>query len=339
MWFVELTAAIATAIATAIAIAVESATHPNPRFALPTARYSIPTHAQTLPSAYLRAGLPMHLKLRGGGGGDGLAPYTLAKSAATRAPRRQRTHNNFPTPSFSSEQAPTRLQADGAFVSQVQSSVTSTCRYPEVSAGDEDGIRSAVTGPTAADADAAGADDAKPPGLPSPPRTGGQGSSGSAERSPETQGKASGEDSGFGGGRGRGGGTSSNAPVSWLAGEDRGSSAAGAGWESAWDMERESRGLTGHAGSRFPGSSARQDMPSGLKECVERMCAAAFLRGHVPKGLMPKGTTPAEAYQRWGRSSHTRSGYLTSPDEGTGLAWCDELFAHSLIMSCRLHVV
>lgn len=69
-------------------------------------------------------------------------------------------------------------------------------------------------------------------------------------------------------------------------------------WERGWDCDRERRGLTGDGRSRFPGSSVRQAMPSGLGEVVERFCAAAFLRGHVPQGLMPAGTPPEEAYQR-----------------------------------------
>lgn len=69
-------------------------------------------------------------------------------------------------------------------------------------------------------------------------------------------------------------------------------------WERGWDCERESRGLTGDGQSRFPGSSVRQAMPSGLEDVVERFCAAAFLRGHVPQGLMPADTPPEEAYQR-----------------------------------------
>lgn len=261
----------------------------------------------------------MHLKLRDGGGG--LALNTSAKSASTRRPKRQRIHS-VPPPS-SSEQPPTQLQVGGAFASQVHSSVSSGCMYPEASVGD---------GFSAADADAdggvsPGAEGAKPPGIhSSPSRTGFHGLSGSANRSPERQITAGGESLGFGSGgdggdgcgdgRGRSGGTwttatggmdspEQNASGSRWAGEDVGSSAAG--WESAWDTERESRGLTGDAASRFPGSSARQDMPSGLKESVERLCAAAFLRGHVPEGLMPKGTTPAEAYQRyvWAKS-HTK---------------------------------
>lgn len=70
------------------------------------------------------------------------------------------------------------------------------------------------------------------------------------------------------------------------------------GWESAWDTKRANRGLIGKASSRFPGSSVRQDLPSGLEEIVERFCTAAFLRGHVPEGLMPAGTTAEEAYKR-----------------------------------------
>lgn len=89
------------------------------------------------------------------------------------------------------------------------------------------------------------------------------------------------------------------APCSRRAGGEDGASTAG--WESAWDTDREDRGLTGDAASRFPGSSARQDLPSGLRESVDRLCAAAFLRGHVPEGLMPKDTAPEEAYQRWGQ--------------------------------------
>lgn len=69
-------------------------------------------------------------------------------------------------------------------------------------------------------------------------------------------------------------------------------------WERGWDCDRENRGLTGDGQSRFPGSSVRQDMPSGLEEVVERFCAAAFLRGHVPQGLMSADTPPEEAYQR-----------------------------------------
>lgn len=69
-------------------------------------------------------------------------------------------------------------------------------------------------------------------------------------------------------------------------------------WQRGWDEERTFRGLSGDTSSRFPGSSALQDMPSGLDETVERLCAAAFLRGHVPVGLLPSGTTPEEAYER-----------------------------------------
>lgn len=76
--------------------------------------------------------------------------------------------------------------------------------------------------------------------------------------------------------------------------EDNGS----AGWERVWDIERTRRGLAGDACSRFPGSLAHQDLPSALEETVERLCAAAFLRGHVPAGLMPSNTSPDEAYQR-----------------------------------------
>lgn len=71
-----------------------------------------------------------------------------------------------------------------------------------------------------------------------------------------------------------------------------------AGWNYVWDVERRSRGLTGDGCSRFPGSSVRHDVPSGLDETVERLLAAAFLRGHVPKQLMPTGTTAIEAYSR-----------------------------------------
>lgn len=74
----------------------------------------------------------------------------------------------------------------------------------------------------------------------------------------------------------------------------------GIGWEHGWDCERESRGLAGDGQSRFPGSSVWQAMPSGLEEVVERFCAAAFIRGHVPQGLMPADTPPGEAYQRYG---------------------------------------
>eukprot|EP00903_Cladosiphon_okamuranus_P009171 g8759.t1 len=277
-----------------------------------TERYGIPAHAQTLPSAYLRAALPMHLKLRRGGGGGGLAPNTSAKSAPTRRPKRQRIHN-VPPP-CSGEQPPTQLEVGGAFASQVHSSVSSACRYPEVSVG-----RGFSAADAAAGVGAAGAEGAKSPGLrSSPSRTGGHGLGSSAKRSQGRQTTAGVEDLVFGSGgdrgkscgdvRGRSGSTWSsatggmgspeqNASSSRWAGEDNGSSAAG--WESTWDTERESRGLKGDAGSRFPGSSARQDMPSGLKECVERLCAAAFLRGHVPEGLMPKGTSTAEAYQRY----------------------------------------
>lgn len=69
-------------------------------------------------------------------------------------------------------------------------------------------------------------------------------------------------------------------------------------WETVWDAKRESRGLLGKACTRFPGSSARQVLPSGLDETVERLCAASFLRGYVPEGLMPAGTAAEEAYQR-----------------------------------------
>lgn len=70
-----------------------------------------------------------------------------------------------------------------------------------------------------------------------------------------------------------------------------------AGWESVWDAERTSRGLAGDGCSRFPGSSVRQDMPSGLEENVERFCFAAFLRGHVPEGVVPTGTTAEDAHK------------------------------------------
>lgn len=69
-------------------------------------------------------------------------------------------------------------------------------------------------------------------------------------------------------------------------------------WKTVWDAKRVNRGLPGKACARFPGSSARQDLPSGLDETVERLCAASFLRGYVPEGLMPAGTTAEEAYQR-----------------------------------------
>lgn len=276
-----------------------------------TLRYGIPVHAQTLPSAYLRAALPMHLKLRGGGR---FVPDPSAAKSPIRTPKRRRIHRTtHPPPPSSSKQTPARLQVDGAFASQVQSSVSSTCRLPEASL--EDTFRSTVTAPVAAVAGASSGAGAgvKPLRRTSPPLTGGHGLTDSGKHSPELRTTAGGEDLVFGPEGGRGGGGDSggtwsnatsgmisseqNAPDSRRAGEDN---EPAAGWESAWDTKRESRGLTGDAGSRFPGSSARQDMPSGLKECVERLCAAAFLRGHVPEGLMPKGTTPAEAYQRCG---------------------------------------
>lgn len=90
------------------------------------------------------------------------------------------------------------------------------------------------------------------------------------------------------------GGTDEAVPVFTRSREHGG----GIEWERGWDCERESRGLTGDGQSRFPGSSVRQAMPSGLEDVVERFCAAAFLRGHVPKGLMPVDTPSEEAYQR-----------------------------------------
>lgn len=255
----------------------------------------------------------MHLKLRGGG-------FVANNSPKSATWNRQRIHNISPPPS--SEQSPTQLQVDGAFASQVQSSVSGTSGYPDTSV--EDGFRSTVTASVAAGAvGAAGSASVKSPSKPSPSRTSDQGLSGSIKRSPERQTTAGGDDLGFFGGIGGVGGVGvgvcvggdgddgrggtwnnaaggivfpeQDAPALRRAGRDNGSAA---GWKSAWDTERESRRLTGDAGSRFPGSSARQDLPSGLNESVERLCAAAFLRGHVPEGLMPKGTTAEEAYQR-----------------------------------------
>lgn len=82
--------------------------------------------------------------------------------------------------------------------------------------------------------------------------------------------------------------------------DDEGNQGPSACWETVWDMERRSRGLLRTSSSRFPGSSARQDLPSGLDESIERLCRAAFLRGHVPTRLMPAGTTPDESYLRCG---------------------------------------
>lgn len=277
--------------------------------------------------------MPGHLKLAGGGGGGELVPKNASAAktkSPARRPKRRRIHDTTSPPPSSGEQAapPTQLRVGGSFfASQVQSSVSSTIGYRPEASAEEDDFRSAAKANFAAgDAGAADAAGVKPPSGPSTSRAGSQGLSGSVKRSPERQTTGGDDDLGFSGGgggdsvgvgRGVAGGTWSNetaggmvfpeqnAPVSPRAGQDCRSAA---GWESAWDTERESRGLTGDAGSRFPGSAARLDMPSGLKECVERLCAAAFLRGHVPEGLMPKDTTPGEAYQRWGAKSHTPDG-------------------------------
>ncbi len=297
--------------------------------ALLSARYSIPVHAQTLPSAYLRAALPMHLKLRGGGGGVGGGPSTPAKSAATQTRPKRRRVDGFPAaPSFSSgqqhEAVPRRV--GGAFASHVQSSVSS--RHAEASF--EDTVSSAATA-----APRTSSASAEPPTRPSrddseeqeeldgggPGRQPSGGRLGASSRgappcslvgpggqdalpAPTHHRHPSEEENSARDSRSRGarGGSPERrrlAPGSRRAGGEDGASTAG--WESAWDAEREDRGLTGDAASRFPGSSARRDLPSGLREGVDRLCAAAFLRGHVPGGLMPKDTAPEEAYQRWGQ--------------------------------------
>ncbi|CAM9788371.1 unnamed protein product [Chrysoparadoxa australica] len=76
------------------------------------------------------------------------------------------------------------------------------------------------------------------------------------------------------------------------------SNAQQAGWEAQWDSERVKRDLTGTASSRFPGSSSLRDLPSGSEDTVDRLLAAAFLRGHVPSS-MPAGTTPAASWEQY----------------------------------------
>ncbi|CAM9169018.1 unnamed protein product, partial [Hapterophycus canaliculatus] len=265
-------------------------------------RYGIPAHARTLPSAYLRAALPMHLKLHGGSLAAGVASHAQLPAAGVKSltAGQKRQHMDSLDMSFG-DLASSRLKKSGTSVPHVQRSVINMVA--------EGSFKSSITSVGGG------------PSTRSTTRTtpiGGQhlGSVGSSSgRWPS---KADGDDLGSG----HGGGESSDSElrndsvgdqthtcndagadgaercVANSRGENTGSTTSSR-WEHTWDTERTSRGLAGDAGSRFPGSSARQDMPSGMKEVVERLCAAAFLRGHVPDGLMPKGTTPEDAYQRY----------------------------------------
>lgn len=271
-----------------------------------TVRYSIQANAQTLPSAYLRAALPMHLKLRNGG----ITP-SIAVKGATQRKKRQRINNKV-VPN-SKERIPAQRQVGGAIASHVQSSLSSG--YAGASLENVIPSISSATATTMS----------TPPGAGggtfanSPAHIGVAEISRSAGHSGKRQTAAGGGDTGNGGfgddgsvekSLGSEGNGHSARIHAWSSAEgsperctassrlDDKDGVSAAGWESMWDTKRESRGLTGDAGSRFPGSSVRQDMPSGLKEGVERLCTAAFLRGHVPEGLMPKGTAPEEAYQR-----------------------------------------
>lgn len=293
-------------------------------------RYGIQENAKTLPSAYLRAALPMHLKLRSGG-----IEQNISASGATQTKERQRISNKLTS---SNERAPAQRQVRGAVASHVQSSISSgyaEAYFEDVIPSISSATAATTTTPPAGAGACAGACAGAGASDNSPNYSAPIGdaeishAAGYFGKKQTTNGGNTSID-GFdnvGGvdnaldsvaddpsAGGHANSSAASSPGRCTAGfrpHDKGNgSAAGwesTGWESMWDAERESRGLTGDAGSRFPGSSARQDMPSGLKEGVERLCAAAFLRGHVPEGLMPKDTAPGEAYLRYDRGKHRAS--------------------------------
>lgn len=280
-------------------------------------RYEIPAHAKALPSAYLRAALPMHLKLRSDRFGSVEKDHTQKAESIDGTQRQKRRRVNALLPSSNEEVAARRHDA-GVLMTAVQ--CNSLSRYAQASLDEN---MSSISPATAAATVTTAAGPIK-----SPSRFSSIEGKRSGTRSGERRTAAGGYDGagGIGCGGSDGGGASGDEDSGFVehhqtptrqtrrhagdgaenvgldsAGSRRwegGGSVSTSGWESVWDAEREKRGLTGDAGSRFPGSLVRQDMPSGLADTVERLCAAAFLRGHVPHGLMRKGTTPEEAYQR-----------------------------------------
>ncbi|CAM9554693.1 unnamed protein product [Scytosiphon promiscuus] len=241
-------------------------------------RYGIPAHAKALPSAYLRAALPMHLKLRGCEIATGFDSHAQPRGRASKTPtegRQQRRTENINQSSGGRALFP--LKDRGPCLSQTQRSARSRIAGGSV----ESSITSVGGGPSANFAGRT-----TPVGAQNP----------NSKLFDSDLDHDSVEDHSYPcPGSGAGG---AERRVANSTGESNDCTFSPR-WESEWDAERTSRGLDGDAGSRFPGSSVRQDMPSGMKEVVERLCAAAFLRGHVPHGMMPKGTTPEDSYQRY----------------------------------------
>ncbi|CAM9409047.1 unnamed protein product, partial [Ectocarpus sp. 12 AP-2014] len=269
-------------------------------------RYEIPARAKALPSTYLRAALPMHLKLRS----DRLVSVEKGHTQnavsidGTQRQKRRRVNTLLPS---SNEEVAARQHDDGLFMPAVQcnsldENMSSISPAPITTApgpikspsrfssfdGKCSGARSCERRTAAGGYDGAGG-------------VGCRGSDGGGARGDEDFGfvehhqTPTRQTSRHAGDGAENVGLDSAGTQRW----EGGGGVSTSGWESVWDAEREKRGLTGDAGSRFPGSLVRQDMPLGLAETVERLCAAAFLRGHVPHGLMPKGTTPEEAYRRY----------------------------------------
>ncbi|CAM9412521.1 unnamed protein product, partial [Ectocarpus sp. 8 AP-2014] len=273
-------------------------------------RYEIPAHSKALPSAYLRAALPMHLKLRSERLVSVEKGHTQNVVSVDGTQRQKRRRVNTLLPS-SNEEVGARQDGGGVFMPAVQ------CNSLDEKMSSISPATAASTITTAAGAinspSRFSSFEGKRSGSHSCERrtaAGGYGGAGGIGCRGSDGGGASGdEDFGFvehhqtptrqtsrhAGDGAENVGLDCASSQRW----EGGGGVSTSGWESVWDAEREKRGLTGDAGSRFPGSLVRQDMPSGLAESVERLCAAAFLRGHVPHGLMPKGTTPEEAYRRY----------------------------------------
>ncbi|CAM9092452.1 unnamed protein product, partial [Ectocarpus fasciculatus] len=270
-------------------------------------RYEIPTHAKALPSAYLRAALPMHLKLRS----DRLVSVEKVRSQRAvpkdgkQTQKRRRVNTLLPS---SNDVVSARRHDGGVFMpaaslDENMSSISPATAAATITTG---------AGPTTSPNRFSSIEGKRsgPPSGARPTATGGYDGVGSIGCEGSDGGGAS-DDEDFGFVENHQTPTRQTRRHHGDGAEDVGLDSAGLrrwegggnvsafGWESVWDAERKKRGLTGDAGSRFPGSLVRQDMPSGLAETVERLCAAAFLRGHVPHGLMPIGTTPEEAYQRY----------------------------------------